>query len=209
MGLGPWGPGARSAVPAPPHRPPYLAVLHQAGHGLPLGISTCLAQPEGAEGRTAPLAQPSHPHPRLGREGAKSPGAVALSRECPTSGTLRMGRHGAGPGHSQSLGLPEVAQGKFLHGVVGVRGQGDAGHRRGRAGGQVVTVCLAPGVGGELRSTGDLAPPKCPLACPAALPKPPPQPSPREAGRVAAVSTPPEAGTVKSCLLSTFQVVLN
>lgn len=119
------------------------------------------------------------------------------------------GQAWGGPGHSQSLGLPEVAQGKFLHGVVGVRGQGDAGHRRGRAGGQVVTVCLAPGVGGELRSTGDLAPPKCPLACPAALPKPPPQPSPREAGRVAAVSTPPEAGTVKSCLLSTFQVVLN
>lgn len=52
-------------------------------------------------------------------------------------------------------------------------------------------------------------PPEGPLACPEALPQPPAPPTPRGAGRVAAVSTPPEARKVKSRLLSIFQAPPN
>ena len=52
-------------------------------------------------------------------------------------------------------------------------------------------------------------PPEDPMACPEALPQPPAPAIPRGAGRAAAVSTPPEARKVKSCLLSIFQAPLN
>lgn len=59
-GAGGAGPAGRSAGLAAPHRPLYLAVLHQAGRGL-LSISTGLGRPEGGWGSTPLLAQPSHP----------------------------------------------------------------------------------------------------------------------------------------------------
>lgn len=51
-----------------PTCPPHLGVLHQAGQGLLLSISVGIIWPEGAEGRTALLAQPSRPHHGLCRE---------------------------------------------------------------------------------------------------------------------------------------------
>lgn len=80
-GSGPWGPEGRSTGPTLPHLPPHLGVLHQAGHGLLLSISTGVVQPEGAEGRTSLLARPPPAPIRLCQEGAKSTGLVPLSRE--------------------------------------------------------------------------------------------------------------------------------
>lgn len=66
-----------------PTCPPHLGVLYQAGHGHVLSKSICLVQPEAGEGRTAPLARPSSPHPRLWvvQGGCKSTGPVAELRE--------------------------------------------------------------------------------------------------------------------------------
>lgn len=79
-GAGGAGPGGRSAGLAPPHRPLYLAVPHQAGHGL-LSISTGLGRPEGAQGGHPRLLSPPTPLPGRVWRVQRALAWGALSRE--------------------------------------------------------------------------------------------------------------------------------
>lgn len=76
-GLGPAGQVRR---PGSPHCPLYLAVLHQAGHGL-LSISTGLGWPEGARGGHPHLLSPPTPIPGQVWRVQRALAWGALSRE--------------------------------------------------------------------------------------------------------------------------------
>ena len=66
--------------PGSPHCPLYLAVLHQAGHGL-LSISTGLGRPEGAQGGHPHLLSPPTPIPGRVWRVQRALAWGALSRE--------------------------------------------------------------------------------------------------------------------------------